>query len=76
MKVITSQIYDFNFGKWYYYERSLAETAMFRIKRMLGGRLKARSMGPQKTESICKCMVVNKMNKLDMPRFDWVFEVA
>lgn len=59
-----------------YYERSLAETAMFRIKRMLGERLKARSMGPQKTESICKCIVINKMNKLGMPRFDWVFEAA
>jgi hypothetical protein len=40
-----------------YYERSLVETAMFRIKRMFGGRLKARSIGSQKTESLCKCMI-------------------
>lgn len=59
-----------------YHERSLAETAMFRIKRMLGGKLKARSIGSQKTEALCKCMVINKMNKLGMPRFEWVFEAA
>ena len=59
-----------------YYERSLAETAMFRVKRMFGGRLKARLLGSQKTESICKCMVINKMNKLGMPRFEWVFEAT
>ncbi len=59
-----------------YYERSLAETAMFRIKRMFGGRLKARSIGSQKTECICKSMIINKMNKLGMPRFEWVFEAA
>jgi hypothetical protein len=57
-----------------YYERSLAETAMFRVKKMFGGELKARSMGSQKTEAICKCMIINKMNKLGMPRFEWVFE--
>ena len=59
-----------------YYERSLAETAMFRIKKIFGGGLKARSMGSQKTEAICKCMIINKMNKLGMPRFEWVFEAA
>ncbi len=59
-----------------YYERSLAEAAIFRIKRMFGGRLKARSIGSQKTESICKCMIINKMNKLGMPRFEWAFEAA
>ena len=56
-----------------YHERSLVETAMFRIKKMLGDGLKARSMRSQKTEAICKCMVINKMNKLGMPRFEWVF---
>jgi hypothetical protein len=59
-----------------YHERSLAETAMFRVKRMLGGELKARSIGAQKTEAICKCMIINKMNKLGMPRFEWVSEAA
>jgi hypothetical protein len=59
-----------------YHERSLAETAMFRVKKMLGGGLKARSMGAQKTEAICKCLVINKMNKLGMPRFEWVLKAA
>lgn len=59
-----------------YHERSLVETAMFRIKRMLGSKLKARSIGSQKTEVICKCIIINKMNKLGMPRFEWVFEGA
>ena len=57
-----------------YHERSLAETAMFRVKRMFGGGLKARSIGSQKTESICKCMIINKMNELGMPRFEWLIE--
>jgi hypothetical protein len=59
-----------------YHERSLAETAMFRVKKMFGVGLKARLMGTQKTETICKCMIINKMNKLGMPRFEWVFEAA
>ena len=60
----------------YHHERSLVETAIFRMKKMFGGRLKARSMGAQKTEVVCKCMIINKMNKLGMPRFEWVFEAA
>ena len=59
-----------------YHERSLAETAMFRIKKMIGGGLKARLIGSQKTEAICKCMVINKMNKLGMPKFEWMFKAA
>lgn len=59
-----------------YDERSLVETALFRIKRMFGSRLKGRSIGSQKTEAFCKCMIINKMNKLGMPRFEWVFEAA
>jgi hypothetical protein len=59
-----------------YHERSLAETAMFRVKKMFGVGLKARSMGTQRTEAICKCMIINKINKLGMPRFEWVFEAA
>ena len=54
-----------------YHKRSLVETAMFRIKKMLGERLKARSMGAQKAESTCKCLVINKMNKLGLPKGRW-----
>lgn len=59
-----------------YHERSLVETTMLRFKKMLGDKLKARDFGAQKTEAICKCLVINKMNKLGMPRFEWVLEAA
>lgn len=59
-----------------YHERSLAETAMLRVKKMFGDKLKARDLGAQKTEAICKSLIINKMNKLGMPRFEWMFEAA
>lgn len=59
-----------------YHRRSLAETAMFRLKKMLGEQLKARSIGAQKTESLCKCLVINKMNKLGLPKGHWVVKAA
>lgn len=59
-----------------YHKRSLVETTMFRIKKMFGEGLKSRSMGAQKTEAFCKSMIINKMNNLGMPRFEWVFEEA
>jgi len=59
-----------------YHERSLVETAMFRVKKMFGDKLKARSIGAQRTESICKCLIINKMNKLGMPKFEWIFETT
>jgi hypothetical protein len=59
-----------------YHQRSLVETAMFRVKVMLGDRLKARSIGAQESESICKCLVINKMNKLGLPRGKWVLKAA
>ena len=55
-----------------YHRRSLVETAMFRVKKMFGSGLKARLISSQKTEAICKCLVINKMNKLGMPIFEWV----
>lgn len=57
-----------------YHQRSLAETAMFRVKRMFGERLKARSLGSQESEAICKCLAINKMNKLGMPRGKWILK--
>lgn len=57
-----------------YHQRSLAETAMFRVKKMFGERLKARSIGAQESESICKCLAINKMNKFGMPKGKWVLK--
>lgn len=57
-----------------YHQRSLAETAMFRVKKMFGERLKARCIGTQESEAICKCLAINKMNKLGMPRGKWILK--
>jgi len=59
-----------------YHERSLVETSMFRVKKLFGEGLKARSLGSQKTEAICKCIIINRINKMGMPRFEWVYEAA
>jgi hypothetical protein len=55
-----------------YYKRSLVETAMFRIKKMLGAELKSRGIEMQRTEAFCKCLVINKMNELGMPKGKWI----
>ena len=52
-----------------YYERWLVEMAMFKIKNVWR-RLKARSIGGQKTELIFKCIIVNRMSHLKMPKFE------
>lgn len=54
-----------------YHRRSLGETAFSRIKRLLGGGLKARTGGAQYTEALCKCLTINKMNKFGMPKGFW-----
>lgn len=55
-----------------YHTRSLAETAMFRTKKMFGSNLKSRSFGAQQSEAMCKCLIINKMNSLGMPKGKWV----
>lgn len=59
-----------------YFKRSLVETAIFRIKSMLGERLKARTMPAQCTEALCKCLVINKMNQLGLPKGKWISKAA
>jgi hypothetical protein len=59
-----------------YHRRSLVETTMYRIKQLIGGTLKARCMECQRTEAYCKCLVINKMNKLGMPKGEWILEAA
>jgi transposase len=59
-----------------YFKRSLVETAMFRIKKMMGGQLKGRLIDTQRTEAFCKCLVINKMNELGMPKGKWVAVAA
>lgn len=55
-----------------YHRRSLAETAMYRFKRLLGDSLFCRDEKYQRAEVYAKCLVINKMNSLGMPRGKWV----
>lgn len=50
-----------------YHIRSLIESTMFRLKTILGGRLNARKLENQITESLISCNILNKMATLGMP---------
>jgi hypothetical protein len=50
-----------------YHKRSLAETGMFRIKCIFGGKLSARNFDNQATEALIKCRALNMMTSLGMP---------
>jgi hypothetical protein len=50
-----------------YGRRSLAETAMFRYKVVIGRGLRARTLPAQKTEARAACSVLDRMTSLGMP---------
>lgn len=50
-----------------YHRRSLAETAMFRMKRTFGASLTSRSIAGQTTEAMIRCVALNRMTQLGMP---------
>ena len=50
-----------------YHQRSLAETAMYRFKQLLGNRVQERKIERQVCEIDIKCLIMNKMTKLGMP---------
>jgi hypothetical protein len=50
-----------------YHVRSLIEATMFRLKTILGGKLNARKLENQITESLISCNILNKMAGLGMP---------
>lgn len=54
-----------------YHQRSLVETAMYRIKHILGERLRSRCNESQRVESECKVLIINTMTKLGMPAGQW-----
>ena len=54
-----------------YHRRSLAETAMFRMKCCFGAILKNRKLGNQKIESRVRCKILNRFTQLGMPQFEW-----
>lgn len=49
-----------------YHERSLAETAMFRVKSAFGGHLKHRLLEGQRVEARVKCKILNRFTRLGM----------
>ena len=51
-----------------HHRRSLVETHMFRLKTILGGALRGRSIDNQKTEAKVMAKILNKMTHLGMPR--------
>jgi hypothetical protein len=51
-----------------YHRRSLAETAMMRLKTIFSDKLKAREWRRQETELRVRCAAMNRMTALGMPR--------
>jgi len=50
-----------------YHQRSLAETGMFRLKKIFGPGLLARHLKCQQTEVRLRCVALNRMTALGMP---------
>jgi hypothetical protein len=50
-----------------YHKRSLAETAMYRLKTIFSDTLRARIFENQGTEALLRCVALNKMTQLGMP---------
>lgn len=54
-----------------YHRRSLAETAMYRMKCCFGDKLKNRKLPNQRAEVRIRSKVLNRFTQLGMPRFEW-----
>jgi len=54
-----------------YHRRSLAETAMHRVKTIFGGSLKNRELKNQGTEARLRCKLLNYFTHLGLPQFEW-----
>jgi len=50
-----------------YHRRSLVETQMFRYKRIIGDKLRARTLANQQVESRLGCAILNRMTHLGKP---------
>ena len=50
-----------------YHRRSLAETQMFRVKTIFGGRVSARQFAGQVTQVLVRCAALNRMTQVGMP---------
>jgi hypothetical protein len=54
-----------------YHRRSLAETAMYRMKSCFGATLKNREFENQRTEARVRCTILNHFTHLGLPQFEW-----
>ena len=54
-----------------YHRRSLAETAMYRLKCCFGSKLKNRELGNQRAESRLRSKILNRFTHLGLPQFEW-----
>jgi len=54
-----------------YHRRSLAETAMYRMKKTFGEKLKNRTVPNQVTEAALRCKILNLFVTRGMPAFLW-----
>ncbi len=52
-----------------YHKRSLSETAMYRVKQLLGGRLSLRNYNAQVGETYAMIKALNKLTGLGMPMY-------
>jgi hypothetical protein len=50
-----------------YHRRSLVETAFYRYKQILGGKLSSLKLENQQTEALIRCHALNKMTLMGMP---------
>lgn len=55
-------------GRVKYHRRSLVETAIFRIKAIFTDKLRAREVERQRTEVMVRCLALNRMTGLGMPK--------
>jgi hypothetical protein len=51
-----------------YHRRSLVETAIFRLKTLFSEKLRAREVERQRTEVLIRCLALNRMTGLGMPK--------
>jgi hypothetical protein len=55
-----------------YHRRSLAETAMYRMKCCFGDHLKNRLLPNQHVEARLRSKILNKFTRLGLPQFEWI----
>ncbi|GKN93393.1 hypothetical protein NUKP88_47650 [Klebsiella variicola] len=70
-RAVTNQRLSGNNARWKwttdYNRRSIAETAMYRVKQLFGGSLTLRDYDGQVTEALSMVCALNKMTRVGMP---------